>query len=194
MTQARTGYWQRLWAALAGRDVWSPQPGTPDEQIAAMRAQVASLEMDLAERDRQIAQMRSEYGTLEAARQTATTGAGQEELARLFKRLAGTMANLGAVTAAAEAGRVVEVGDFVSLIHSLEKDLAKTGMEPIGKVGQQTSFDVTSHQRMSGGAVHPGTPVTVQLPGYRLGDRVLVKAMVSAAQEPSKEDGGADNG
>lgn len=183
MTQVRIGYWQRLWAALAGRDAWTPEPGTPDEQIAGLRAQVASLAMDLAERDRQIAQMRGEYGNLEVARQNAATGAGQEELARLFKRLSGTLANLAALTAAAEAGQPVEVGDLVSLFHSLEKDLARGGLEAIGKVGQKAEFDVACHQRMSGGAVHPGTPVTVHLPGYRLGDRVLMKAMVSATQD-----------
>jgi molecular chaperone GrpE (heat shock protein) len=179
----RIRYWRRLWSALAGREAWTPQPGTPDEQIAGLRARVASLEMDLAERDRQIAQMRAEYGTLEAAKQTAAAGAGQEELARLFKRLSGTLANLAALTAAAEAGRPVEVGDLVSLFHTLEKDLARAGMETIGTVGQRTEFDVACHQRMSGGAVHPGTPVTVQLPGYRMGDRVLMKALVSAQEE-----------
>jgi molecular chaperone GrpE (heat shock protein) len=190
MTQARIGYWRRLWAALAGREPWTPHPGPADEQIAGLRAQVASLEMDLAERDRQIAQMRSEYGNLEVATQNAATGAGQEELARLFKRLSGTLANVAALTAAAEAGRRGEGGDLISLIHSLEKDFARAGLEAIGKVGQKTEFAVAWHQRMSGGAVHPGTPVTVQFPGYRMGTRMLMKAMVSASEDSPREDAG----
>jgi molecular chaperone GrpE (heat shock protein) len=41
---------------------------------------------------------------------------------------------------------------------------------------------------MSGGAVHAGSPVTVQLPGYRMGERVLMKAMVSAVEDASREE------
>ena len=51
MTQVRIGYWQRLWAALAGRDAWTPEPGTPDEQIAGLRAcSVPSATMAIARR------------------------------------------------------------------------------------------------------------------------------------------------
>jgi molecular chaperone GrpE (heat shock protein) len=42
---------------------------------------------------------------------------------------------------------------------------------------------------MSGGAVHAGTAVTVQLPGYRLGEKILLKAMVTAAADAEREEG-----
>lgn len=189
MTMNRVGYWRRLLGALAGRDVTSGEGLPLDEGAADLRARVASLEMDLAERDRQIAEMRSEYGTLELAKERAAAGAGQEELEKLFKRLSGTLANLAALRAMAESGQEVEAGDLLSLVRSLEKELIRAGLEPIGQVGQATEFDVASHQRMSGGAVRAGTPVTVQLPGYRLGQRVLMKALVSAAEDAAPEEG-----
>ena len=92
------------------------------------------------------------------------------------------MANLATLTAAAEAGQEVEAGDLIHLLRSLEKELHRAGLESIGRVGEQAGFDVACHQRMSGGAVHAGTPVTVQLPGYRLGEKILLKAMVSAGK------------
>jgi molecular chaperone GrpE (heat shock protein) len=110
----------------------------------------------------------------------------------LFKRLAGTLGNLNVLTAMAEAGREVDTGDLIQLIKGLEKELDRAGLEPIGAVGEKTLFAVASHQRMSGGAVHEGVPVVVQIPGYRLGGKILSKALVSArADEPRQEQ---DNG
>ena len=185
MTVQRVGYGRRLFAALLGREVrpaaGDVSPDAPaDEQIAGLRALVATPELDLRERDRQIEEMRSEYATLEAARDRAAAGAGRGELEKLFKRMAGPLANLAALTAMADAGQQVLVEDLVSLIRGLQKELARTGLETIGTVGEQVPFEVGCHQRMSGGAVSAGTPVTVQLPGFRLGEKVLFKAMVSA--------------
>lgn len=188
MTTGTPGYWRRLWAALAGRDV-RPQgeAGTGDERLTELRAHVASLELDVADRDRQMAEMRAEYGTLQAAKERAAAGAGQDQLEKLFKKLAGPLANLAVLMAAAEAGQEVETGDLIHLLKSLEKELHRAGLEPIGRAGQQAAFDVACHQRMSGGAVREGTPVTVQLPGYRLGEKILLKAMVSAGEEVQHE-------
>jgi hypothetical protein len=35
---------------------------------------------------------------------------------------------------------------------------------------------------MSGGTVHLGTPIIVRLPGYRMGEKVLMKAMVTTKE------------
>ena len=186
MTAEKAGYWGRLLAALRGCEVEPAEPVAPDEQAAELRARIASLELDLGERDARIDQMRSEYGVLEAARDRAAAGAGQDELERLFKRVSGPLSNLAALTAMAEGGKEVEVGDLVQLVRDVEKELARAGLEPIGRVGEKTQFDVAGHQRMSGAAVRAGTPVTVRVPGYRFGEKVLFKAMVSAVE---KQDG-----
>ncbi len=148
--------------------------------------------MELKERDQRIEQMRAEYAALQAARERAGAEAGQDQLEKLFKRLAATLGNLNVLTAMAEAGREVEAGDLIQLIRGLEKELLRAGLEPIGTVGEKTLFAVASHQRMSGGAVRDGVPVTVQIPGYRMGEKILSKALVSArADEPRQEQ---DNG
>jgi molecular chaperone GrpE (heat shock protein) len=183
-------------AAVPVVDAGSPvvEPGPADEQAAEWRARIASLEMDLVERDKRIDEMQSEYAALQAAKERASVGAGQDQLERLFKKLAGPLANLSVLTAMAEMGREVEVGDLVQLIKGLEKELARAGLEPMGKVGEKTVFDVTCHQRMSGGAVREAVPVTVQIPGYRVGEKILIKAMVSAGEDhpPQEPDNGQD--
>jgi molecular chaperone GrpE (heat shock protein) len=197
------GYFARLFAAVLGREpsavalepVVVPQPAAVPEPAMVqgsreleLQSRVAELESELRDRDEHIAQMRNEYADLEASKERAVAAVGQEELERLFKRLSGTLASLSALAAFAEAGQEVELGDLLSLIRSLEKELARAGLEPIGRAGQPSAFDVAMHQRMSGGAVHACTPVTVQLSGYRFGDRVLLKAMVSAAEDTPRED------
>lgn len=181
MTTKDTGYFLRLWAALLGREV--KEPTAAGEESAEMEARVATLEMDIKERDERIEQMRAEYAALEAAKERAAADAGQGEVEKLLKRLGGPLATLAGLTSMAEAGDQVELADLVQLIRDLEKVLARAGMEQIGNVGEQIEFDVAGHQRMSGGGVKPGTPVTVRLPGYRFGEKVLIKAMVSAEEQ-----------
>jgi molecular chaperone GrpE (heat shock protein) len=195
MNSEKTGYFARLLAAFLGRDVPPPVSGptsSADERQLEFQATVSGLKMELRERDEQVRQLKNEYAALEAARQRATSEAAADQLERLFKRLAGTLGNLNVLTAMADAGREVETGDLIQLIKGLEKELGRAGLEPIGAVGEKTLFAVASHQRMSGGAVRDGVPVTVQIPGYRLGEKILSKALVSArADEPRQEQ---DNG
>jgi len=187
------GYFARLLAALVGRRPASDAPaGADGQRYLELQARAAALEMDVRDRDERIAQMRSEYDSLQAAKERGEVAARENQLERLFKSLTGPLANLTTLCAMAEAGEQTEGGDLVGLVRSLEKELARAGLAPIGRVGEETAFDVATHQRMSGGAVRPGTPVTVQIPGYRLGDKVLMKALVSARQDaPRRED---DNG
>jgi hypothetical protein len=61
-------YWQRLWAALTRRDVRPvADVGTGDDSLTQLRAQIAAVQLDLADRDRQMAEMRAEHATLQAA-------------------------------------------------------------------------------------------------------------------------------
>jgi molecular chaperone GrpE (heat shock protein) len=185
------GYFVRLLSALLGRQPAPAAAAAPDDrQYLELQARAAALETDLRQRDERIAQMKSEYDSLQAAKDRAEVAAGESRLERLFRSLSGPLANLTTLCALADAGQQLELGDLVGLIRSLEKELARAGLEPIGRVGQEAPFDVATHQRMSGGAVRPGAPVTVQLPGYRLGDKILLKAMVSAQQDaPRQEEG-----
>lgn len=183
MTGKKSGYFARLAAALLGRQLPLAAPALTDDSPAGLAARIAALEMERKERDERIEQMRAEYETLEQAKDRAAAEAGQDGVEKLLKRLSGPLATLTGLCSMAEAGDQVELADLVQLIRDLEKTLARAGMERIGTVGEQTAFDVAGHQRMSGGRVTPGSPVTVRLPGYRLGEKVLLKAMVSGQEE-----------
>lgn len=181
----QAGYFKKLMGALLGRDPAAEAAGLPE---AELRSRVAALEMDLRERDKRIETIQREYAALNVARETDAAGRGQDQLERLFKKLAGGMSNLSALADYSEAGREVAIRDLVALIRGLEKELTRAGLERVGAAGQRTVFDTTVHQRMSGGTVSSGTPVTVRLPGYRMGKRVLLKAMVSAGEAKQTKD------
>ena len=174
-------YWRRLCAALLGQSA---------EGEGAWRSRLVALEGDLRERDVRIAAMQAEYAQLDVSKGQATATAGQGELERLFKRLSGPLSNLATLVELARKGAEIECGDFVQLFDTLERELARAGLERVGATGDAADFDVALHQRMSGSTVHAGTPVSVQAPGYRMGAKVLLKAMVSTKEEAGNGESG----
>lgn len=179
------GYFARLFDSLLGR---APAPVSVAENKpvaeaeAELRAQLASLRLDLAERNQRIEAMQREYAVLQSAKDRAAGDSGQEQLERLFKRLAGTLSNLAALADLGKQGREISAADLLSLFEGLEKELAHAGLERVGVTGETTVFDTALHQRMSGGAVHAGTRIVIRVPGYRHGEKILLKAMVSTRE------------
>ena len=183
---AQRTYWQRLMGgldALLGRTPPAPGPAAPAVDTAGYESRIRALALDIEDRDRKIEQMRQEYATLQANRERAVGDAGQDQLLRFFKKLAGTLSNLAALAAFQEAGRDVAAADFAALARSLEKEFHKAGLERIGAPGQTAAFDVALHQRMSGAAIPDGGAVTIRMPGYRSGAQVLLKAMVTVRED-----------
>ena len=174
-------YFSEVLNALSGRTRRAAAPIAREGQ-AEGQARLAALEMDLRERDEQIAAMQKEYANLEAAGKRAAAGAGADQMEALFKKLAAPLSNLAALSALADEGREVAAADLVSLLRSVEKQLKAAGLEPVGRVGETVAFDVAVHQRMSGGMVSAATPVVERTPGYRFGGKVLLMAMVTAKE------------
>jgi len=185
----QSGYIHRLFAAILGRDV-SPGGGEETGDPARLQATIAALRLDIEERDERIAAMRREYEQLETSKERSTASAGEEELTVLMKKLSGPLSNIAVLRDAAAAGEDVKVDDLLHLLASLEKVLARAGLEVIGHSGEASHFDPAVHQRMSGGSVSDGIAVKIEVPGYRLGERVLQKALVSAGGNDDGEDNG----
>jgi molecular chaperone GrpE (heat shock protein) len=170
-------YLARLCAALLGRET-TAAPASP--LSAPLKS---ALELDLRERDERIAAMQREYAQLLQEKERAATEAGGEQMERLFKKLCGPLATLSTLAHAARADQPVEAREIADLVVSVEKALHAFGLEPIGEPGAEMPFEVALHQRMSGGAPHGGEHVRVRLPGFRLGQKVLQKAMVTGKRE-----------
>ena len=161
------------WAALRAEEA------APEGAAADPRPRIAALEMDLRDRDEEIGRLRQEYDRLreQATRQQAAAAAGGFEA--LARKLAPLLSQLATVQALAEAGRTLRAEDILTLFGKLEQRLTEAGLTRLGAVGAGEPFDTRQHQRMSGADVRDGDPVTVRFVGYRLGETVLLKAMVS---------------
>lgn len=173
------GFLQRLSQALALLTGRAAEAEPEDKDVLSLRSRIQTLKMDLEERDQKIARMRQEFAHLQSQAATDRAGAGSAELAGLAKRLAPILSQLPTLRALHESGKEVRTTDLFTLFAKLEKQLAETGLQPVGTVGETCPFDPRFHQRMSGSDVNDGVQVRVRFIGYRFQETVLLKAMVS---------------
>ena len=172
------GLSQRLWAAW--RVLCSP-PGS-------LESRLAGLELDVRERDVQIARLRREFALESQQSEQAVADASVGGLEALAKRAAPLLAQLSTLQAMADAGREVRSGDVLKLAGKITALFVDCGLEPLGQPGEVCPFDPQNHQRLSGGDVREGDPVKVRFQGYRFREAVISKAMVS------REGGTAEEG
>ncbi len=176
-TKKKSGLLRRMFSSLFGKNPTAEPVYGRNE--AALIARIATLEMDLQERDERITAMQREYSALSESMDRQSARVGQAQLEKTFKRLSGNLSTLAALIDLADSGREVDLHDVVVLFRVIERDFAAAGMERIGSVGEVCAFDPAVHSRMSGGAVSAGTVVTVHVPGYRMGRKILLKALVT---------------
>ena len=155
------------------------EPGDPEAALAALR-------LELAERDRRIEALLKEADELRDAAADEARSAAGERMGKLLRRLAPLLAQADAMRRFEAEGKPLRTADAFALFEKIEKALAGEGVGRIGETGAETVFDQSLHQRLSGGDVRPGDAVRVRFVGFRQGERILAKALVSR-----KEDGDA---
>ncbi|MDO8812570.1 MAG: nucleotide exchange factor GrpE [Gallionella sp.] len=149
------------------------------------RNRVASLELDLRQKDDEIAALREEYGRLRQQGERERGSAASAGFDALARRLAPLLSQLATMESMASGERAPRLEDVFKLFDMLEKVLAEDGLMRIGTVGEETAFDSRWHQRIGGAEVDDGDRIRVRFIGYRMGENVLLKAMVSSASGES---------
>lgn len=162
------------WAALRAREMPEEplEPGSPESVLARVR-------IELEEARREIGQLREEYARRERQAAADIERAGSEALLRLARRVGPLLSQFATMRALAAEGREVRREDLLTMAGKLEAAFSETGISSVGVVGAETAFDPKLHQRMSGGDVSDGDPVRVRFVGYKCGETVVTKAMVS---------------
>lgn len=161
-----------IWRVLRG----GGRGGTTDP-----RARLAALEVDLRERNAEVAQLRTEYQRLSSDRERVRAEARREGAQALAERLAQPLSQLATMQVLAESKRDVSVSDVLKLVARAESALLAAGATRVGAVGEQVAFDPQLHRPLADSEVVSGADVRVRFIGYRLGEAVLLKAQVSAA-------------
>lgn len=162
------------WAALTGN--------VPEIKIGLQADLTTELErarMDVRERDEEIEKLRKEYTLRERQADTKVASAADDVMLGLMRRLGPLLSQLATMKGMAGEGRDVKTADLLTLFGKIEKAFEYAGLYPIGSVGEEIAFDPRLHQRMSGGDVKNGSPVRVRFVGYRYGDTIVTKSMVS---------------
>jgi molecular chaperone GrpE len=192
MTNGSKGWASRMAAAW---QVVTGSPGGGQGTAVDPRNRLATLELDLRERDAELARVREEYEQLRVHAERERAGAAGAGFDALARRLAPLLSQLATMQALAEGERPLRAEDVLRLFAKIERVLGEEGLIRVGAVGEQTGFDTRLHQRMSGADVRDGDPVTVRFVGYRLGETILLKAMVSrsgaareSGEDPAVED------
>jgi len=131
--------------------------------------------------------LRREYERKEARSKDEVSSAGHEMWASLVRKIVPPLSQLVTLRHMGEMGREVRVADVLKLMGKIEDVLRDQGLDMIGTPGQEAQFDHALHQRMSGGDVRDGDCIRVRFPGFRFGDEIPLKALVSRigdAQDP----------
>ena len=170
---------QRLataWRALRDR----PAPAEAADDTRALDAEAAAaglrLEFAQAQQDAQAALRALEAE--QAARSDAVTATVAARLEPALADAAATLAQLALQDRLLAEGKPVAAKDVLALARGLGRSLERLGLVGIGQPGENATFDSTIHQMLSGSAPAPGTVVVLRMPGYRLGEKVVRKAMV----------------
>ncbi len=146
-----------------------------------LRNRVASLELDLCQKDEEIGALREEYERLRQQGERERDSAASAGFDALARRLAPLLSQFATMESMSGSERAPRLEDVFKLFDMLERVLADGGLTRIGMVGEETVFDARWHQRMGGAEVDDGDRIRVRFIGYRLGETVLLKAMVSQA-------------
>ncbi len=170
-----------IWDAITGRT--APPAESQQAAVSEQGSVLARLRMDLESSRAEAAKLREEYARHEQEATAACQTAAGEAMSGLLRALAPTLSQLATLRHMAETGRDVRATDALKLSGKIEQALIERGLEQIGVVGEESSFDPALHQRMSGGDVRDGDPVRVRFVGYRFAKSAPVKALVSRVEE-----------
>ncbi|MBN1929824.1 MAG: nucleotide exchange factor GrpE [Chlorobiaceae bacterium] len=165
----KKGFLQRLLAALKGND-----------RIEAQA--IATLRVELAERDKEIARLKKEYALLREQSKAQVERAGGEALEGIVSQCAAPLATLSAMQARHAEKGDLNPADLLQVASSFRKILAEGGLEQIGVVGETQPYDPALNQMLDGSRPQPGEPVLIRFAGFRFNGKLVAKAQAGATK------------
>lgn len=163
--------WQRLVSALKGADKHESRT-------------LAALRLQLEERNREVERVKKEYALQrEQARLQGEQAVG-DALEGIVRECAAPLATLAAMEARHRKQGDLHPPDLFRVVASLQTPLARRGMEQIGQVGEELSYDPALHQVLDNARLEPGDSVRIRFVGFRFNGKLVSKAQVGILQSP----------
>lgn len=162
------------------RSSLSPSAGSAASPVIPEPIRSTDQPLDFArDASAEAAVLRAECDRLRIEAEGAREQAVGDERRNLFQSMAPMLVQLPAVRKAVQDGADLRARDVLPLLSPLDTAVRQMGIEPIGAVGEVTSFEATLHQPAGQGqTLLPGQEVRIKFVGYRMGEAVLRRAQV----------------
>lgn len=157
--------------------------GSDDAETLAQRSQLHSLQLELAQRDQQIANLQDELERLRTRQERLLHDTLQTRLGATLSALAAPAVQIATQDYLAGQGAEIQARDVLAVARRMLRELARAGLEWEGTLGGCVPYDPTRHT-LSGGDmnIQPGQPVIVRFVGAAFEGRILHKAVVEVEQ------------
>ncbi len=151
-----------------------------DERLLALEREAQSLRLELAERDRLMANLKSELERQRNGENTRVAEAVQAQMERLLTDVATPVVQLLTQAHLLEVeGKQVQAKDVLAVAKRLVRALEDGGLTLEGAVGEKAPFDPNRHQPLSADASPtPGEAVVVKFVGVSYRGQIIRKAGV----------------
>ncbi len=149
------------------------------EALLRERSEVQALRLELQERERMLATLKSDLERLRRGEQERIEEGVQAQRERFLTEAAGPVAQLLTQAHLLEVeGKPVEVRDVLAVARRLVRLLEDEGLTPEGQVGSTVPFDPDRHEPV-GGELTAGQPAVVRFVGLTCRGRRVRKAGVT---------------
>lgn len=174
MDEKRDGLIKRLLKGLLGKE------DKKNEETLSIKSKIGALELDIKEKEEEIAAIKKEYDILKNDTKQAIEGTNTKAFERVYKELTNPLSQLLAMKRFIESGRDLATEDIFKVVDQIITGIQGQGVKMIGNTGKTVCFDSSLHQPAGTEGIMEGDEVQIRFVGFRLGETILKKAMVSS--------------
>ncbi len=155
-------------------------------QTAGSENEAQALKLELAERERLIAQLKADLDRQRRQAETQAVESLQAQLEGFFTEVARPVAQLQTQAHLFEVeNRPVQTRDVLTIARRLIRVLEEHGLDLANEVSEQVPFDPNLHEPLGeGAALRPGQAVIVRFAGVAYRGKLLRKAGIEPVEEP----------
>ena len=164
----------------------SKKPTSTDLDLANARIRELDIEMQSTrlefEEERKVFEsVRQDFANFRLRSETANKEEIDRQLEKIFHDISGSVSQLMTQDYLLnKSGKPVQAKDVLNVSNSIIKTLLRHGLEIVGKVGDETKFDLNAHEPISvDEAISPNENVTIRMVGIAFKGKILRRASVT---------------
>lgn len=156
-------------------------------RIRELDIELQSARLEFEEERKVHSRIMQDFANYKSKSETATNEQIDRQLEKMFLDISGSVSQLMAQDYLLNKnGKPVQTKDVLNVSTSIVKTLSRHGMETVGKVGEETQFDLNSHEPISvDEAISANERVTIRMVGIAFKGKILRRASVSKSVPPS---------